>query len=217
LILAALAHVQYPYAGISIWSNWDEENHDSAIIRSHRVWLLSAFVTRDSNISQRAAIAFTTGGLQNLIVPVSVETIGEFCFGECVFFRSVGFESASKLQRIERSAFADSGLRRVTIPASVRVICEAACCQCLQFGYVAFESRSRLQRIEAKTFTRTPLSKTVFPGSLEVICGSCFANFWSLRSLEFEPGSQLRKDETNEGTVLISKVIANNAVFISKQ
>jgi hypothetical protein len=72
--------------------------------------------TRLSRIERRA---FSETGLIEIILPSSVEFLGEQCFCECRSLSSVIFESGSRLSRIESHAFSQTGLVEITVPSSV--------------------------------------------------------------------------------------------------
>jgi dextranase len=69
---------------------------------------------------------FQGSGLPGIVLPSSVEVLGEWCFSGCPSLTSITFESGSKLQRIEESAFKGSGLLSIEIPSSVEVLGEGA-------------------------------------------------------------------------------------------
>jgi hypothetical protein len=62
--------------------------------------------------------------LIEMIVPASVEFLGERCFYLCRSLSSVLFESGSKLSRIKSAAFRETGLIEMIIPASVDLLGE---------------------------------------------------------------------------------------------
>jgi hypothetical protein len=71
------------------------------------------------------AMAFSGTGLIELILPASVEVLGDGCFSECKSLSSIIFESGSKLSRIEKWAFCQTGLIEIILPVSVEVLSEA--------------------------------------------------------------------------------------------
>jgi hypothetical protein len=56
-------------------------------------------------LSRMESGTFSLGGLVEIILPASVEVLGEYCFYSCTLLSSVIFESGSRLSRIEKSAF----------------------------------------------------------------------------------------------------------------
>jgi hypothetical protein len=59
-----------------------------------------------------------------IVIPQTVEFLGDSCFFYCKSLSEVIFESGSNLKRIEKSAFCRSGLKSVRIPAKVEFIGE---------------------------------------------------------------------------------------------
>jgi hypothetical protein len=63
--------------------------------------------------------ALTQTGLIEVVIPASVEIMGEGCFSGCISLASLIFESGSRLSRIEAGALCETGLIEIVIPASV--------------------------------------------------------------------------------------------------
>jgi hypothetical protein len=59
-----------------------------------------------------------------MILPSSVEVLGERCFSHCGSLSSITFESGSRLSRIEKWTFSQTGLIDIVIPSSVEVLRE---------------------------------------------------------------------------------------------
>jgi hypothetical protein len=76
-----------------------------------------------------------------LVVPASVEVIGEECFSPCKFLIGVLFGEGSRLRRLEKGCFMSAGLTRVVIPASVEVIGEECFAGCESLGEVVYEGQ----------------------------------------------------------------------------
>jgi hypothetical protein len=117
-------------------------------------------------------------GLKSIIIPSSVEVLGEFCFSNCHSLSSITFESDSHLQRIEKSAFSSSGLKSIVIPSSVEVLCESCFSRCESLSSITFESDSHLQRIEKSAFSWSGLKSIVIPHSVEFIDSSAFSGLY---------------------------------------
>jgi hypothetical protein len=77
-----------------------------------------------SMLKRIEAKAFSKTNLKSIVIPKSVEVLGESCFLECRLLSSVRIESESKLTRIEKQTFARTGLIEIVIPASIEVINE---------------------------------------------------------------------------------------------
>jgi hypothetical protein len=83
-------------------------------------------------------------GLVEIIIPQSVEVLGEGCFADCSSLSSVIFEIGSRLSRIENEVFIGTGLVEIIIPASVEVLGEGCFADCSSLSSVTFESGSRV-------------------------------------------------------------------------
>jgi hypothetical protein len=57
--------------------------------------------------------------LVEVVIPASVEVLGEGAFSECKSLSSIIFESGSRLSKVEKWAFRDSELAEIVFPASV--------------------------------------------------------------------------------------------------
>jgi hypothetical protein len=67
---------------------------------------------------------FIGTGLVEIILPASVQVLGEWCFSFCSSLSSITFESSSRLPRIDKSAFNQTGFVEIITPASVEVLGE---------------------------------------------------------------------------------------------
>jgi hypothetical protein len=86
--------------------------------------------------------AFWDSGLQAIVIPCSVEVLGQFCLQWCKSLISVTSESKSRLVRIETYAFYGNGLRDIVIPYSVEILGVFCFHRCKSIISVIFE-RSR--------------------------------------------------------------------------
>jgi hypothetical protein len=59
--------------------------------------------------------------LVEIILPASVEILGELCFSECRSLSSVTCETGSRLSGIAEWAFRETQLVEIVIPSSVKV------------------------------------------------------------------------------------------------
>jgi hypothetical protein len=85
--------------------------------------------------------------LIEIIIPSSVEVLGEKCFYECRSLSLVTFESGSRLSRIEKLAFYRTGLIEIIIPSSVEVLGDGCFYECRSLSSVTFESGSKLREV----------------------------------------------------------------------
>ncbi|MDR1267333.1 MAG: leucine-rich repeat domain-containing protein [Holosporales bacterium] len=90
--------------------------------------------------------------LQSIVIPKSVEDLGESCFFQCRL-SSVSFEQGSCLQTIGSHAFSECiSLRSIVIPKGVEELGEGCFVLCSALTSVTFERGSRLRRLPQGTF-----------------------------------------------------------------
>jgi hypothetical protein len=105
-------------------------------------------------LSQIEKEAFYGTGLIEIIIPASIEFLGERCFAKCKSLSSITFESGSRLSRIEAGAFYRTGLIEIIIPASVEFLGERCFSDCRSLSSITFESGSKFQGNEGKVLSR---------------------------------------------------------------
>jgi hypothetical protein len=93
-------------------------------------------------------------GLIEIILPASIEILGEGCFCSCRSFFSVRFESGSRLSRIEKEAFIGTVLIEIILPASIKVLGERCFSNCKSLSSVTFESGFRLPGTEREVLQK---------------------------------------------------------------
>jgi hypothetical protein len=61
--------------------------------------------------------------LFEIVIPASIEILGEDCFLKCSSLSEIKFESESKLSGIEKQTFSETetGLIEIIIPSSVEI------------------------------------------------------------------------------------------------
>jgi hypothetical protein len=130
--------------------------------------------------------------LKSILIPASVESLGDECFYECRSLSSVTFESESKLVRIEARAFARlSNLKSISIPASVESLGDDCFNMCCFLSSVTFDSRSNLVRIGSGAFCSvSELTSISIPASVESLGDHCFCGCTSLESVRFASASK---------------------------
>jgi hypothetical protein len=105
--------------------------------------------------------AFRLTGLVEIIVPSSVEILGERCFSLCKSLSSVAFESGSRLSRIEKEAFDQTGLIEIILPSSVEILGEECFSDFRSLFSETFESESRLREFGRNAFSGLPICPTL--------------------------------------------------------
>jgi hypothetical protein len=102
-----------------------------------------------------------------MIIPASVEVLGEKCFFYCISLSSVTFSSESRLSRIEGLAFHGSGLVEIIIPASVEVLGDGCFSECGSLSSVTFESGSILSGSQEKALIESGFRGAIHWGSVK--------------------------------------------------
>jgi hypothetical protein len=82
------------------------------------------------------------GCSSRIVVPKSIELIGEYCFSRCESLNEAIFESGCNLKRIEKWAFRFSGLNSIRIPSKVEFIGEYCFSRCRSLTEVIFEGEA---------------------------------------------------------------------------
>ena len=73
---------------------------------------------------------FSGSDIEKVIIPNSVESLGESAFSECKQIHEIIFEPGSCLKSIGDCCFAGSGLREIIIPKSISSIGKSAFHNC---------------------------------------------------------------------------------------
>ncbi len=131
------------------------------------------------------AFSYCNRRLKSIIIPASVETIGQSCFSYCPALKSVTFEEGSKLSSIAGDAFYRCvELLSITIPASVETIGESCFNLCATLNSVTFEEGSKLSSIANSAFIRcSSLQSITIPASVVTIGENSFAGCTKLSSV----------------------------------
>jgi hypothetical protein len=72
----------------------------------------------NSQLTQIESHAFSKSSLEPIVIPMSADILGSFCFSDCTSLSSISFGSNSRLTRLESNAFDNSSLESVVIPRS---------------------------------------------------------------------------------------------------
>jgi hypothetical protein len=94
--------------------------------------------------------------LKSIVLPTSVEVIGEGAFQKCKMVETVIFEANSAAREIGKYGFGESGLNIIVIPTSVEVIGEGAFSKCNSLASVTFEADSVVRTIGSDAFEGCP-------------------------------------------------------------
>ena len=121
------------------------------------------------------AYCFYNSGLEGLVIPSRVSTIGRNAFEKCFCLKKVAFQAESRLQKIETSCFEGSTLEEISIPRGVVEIQKEAFRDCKSLRYVRFGKDSALRTLGASAFHGCSRLKNIFlPRGLEEIGELCF-------------------------------------------
>ena len=80
------------------------------------------------------AYCFYNSGLEELVIPSKVSTIGRSAFEKCLCLKKVAFQAESRLRKIETSCFEGSTLEEISIPRDVVEIQKDAFRDCKNLG-----------------------------------------------------------------------------------
>lgn len=131
--------------------------------------------------------------ITSVVVPSSVELIGDASFFKCSNLRSVTFKKNSRLKRIEEWAFKETAISHLIIPSSVEIIESSAFEDCNNLALVLFEKNSKLKNIGPVAFASTKNLKSIeIPANVELIGSSAFSGCSNLSNISFSKNSRLK-------------------------
>ena len=133
--------------------------------------------------------------IKRIIIPSSVEEIGDLAFAGYENLETVEFASNSRLKKIGDNPFAYSKIKKIVIPSSVEEL-KNTFDRCENLETVEFAPNSRLKKIGDAAFAFSKIRKIIIPASVEIIdadYGNSSFNCEYLEEVEFAPNSQLRK------------------------
>jgi hypothetical protein len=153
-------------------------------------------LARGSSLTQIDQFAFSGNCmLQSILIPASVESLGEGCFLQCTSLSQLTFESGSRLNRIGNAAFWHcSSLVSICIPALVEEIASRCFGGCTSLANFLFEADSRLVRIcESALDKCLSLRSFAIPAQLEIMESGALIDCELLRELTFGSPSRLKQ------------------------
>jgi hypothetical protein len=162
---------------------------------------IDAVVGNGTTVKEFGELAFVWSDLRGVIVPSSVETIGDRCFARHTKMETITFEEPAMLKRIGEYAFRCCGLRSITIPASTEEIDGSAFVECA-LSEIVIAPENRKFAVEGNfliTSDGTEIVRyfglgrdVIVPLKVEVLGKSCFESCRTVENVTFENGSQLR-------------------------
>ena len=131
---------------------------------------------------------FQDTGLEEIVVPAGVTTIGSEAFRGCWKLRSASFQKGGVLEEMGESCFQKSGLEEFAVPSSVKKIGAKAFADCTRLTKVSFKRDSRLESIGRLCFHNTGILAFCAPASLLHIGAGAFVQCKELRRVELNEG-----------------------------
>ncbi|MBQ3502935.1 MAG: leucine-rich repeat protein, partial [Clostridia bacterium] len=137
--------------------------------------------------------------LNSITIPNSVTTIGNDAFVRCWQMAEVIFEENSQLATIGNDTFSGcTALRSITIPQSVTSIDISAFKGCTQLHTVKFEENSMLTSLGTYVFENCEALTTInIPSALTTISQYTFSGCINLQNVQFDEESQLTTISSN--------------------
>lgn len=154
--------------------------------------------------------AFQGTGITKVVIPSSVEIIGEYAFGDCVKLETVVFlcdlkelpgylfynstaltnvQIPDSVRKIGISAFEGTGIKTLEIGANVEEIGEAAFAECIDLAEVTFAEQGRLASLgEYAFYDCISLTGLRLADSISVIGSYAFANCSDLAEVYISGG-----------------------------
>jgi hypothetical protein len=128
---------------------------------------------------------------QIVIIPSTLEIIGDGALAHSETFRQILFQRPSTLRQIQSSAFEGSNLEEIWIPRTVTTIGNRSFSDCEKLKSIRFEKQSELSSIGEAAFRGSYINEMEIPASVESIGQQCFKECIELQTVTFEPNSRL--------------------------
>ena len=166
-------------------------------------------------VKEIASGGFSLSSVETLLIPNSIEIIGNDAFRQNEKLRSIEFEAGSTLRTIKTDAFRDSALlTSVRIPASVETFGNCVFEKCYSLESVEFEYGSALRALPTYTFRDcTSLREVRLPESLPIIDYGAFLECTGLKSIDLS-GVESLAYKAFYGSGLVSVVIPESVVTL---
>ena len=149
-------------------------------------------VVLSSNTTQIGAGAFAgRDDITSIVIPESVQSIGDNAFSGCTNLKSVTFEGASKLTSIGLNAFQYCrSLESIIIPSGVTEISNYTFDQCTSLASVTLPSG--LLEIGNYAFRETELTSVSIPNTVTTFGTYVFANCPKLSEVNFNGNTEVK-------------------------
>lgn len=173
----------FVYVNLGDWTYTIDSNGDATI--TGYVGLMTditipSVVDTDKPVKYIAADAFKNTSITSVVIPSSVETIGEFAFEGCADLTTVTFNEG--LKYIGTAAFYMSGITTLNLPDSLETIDQGAFMDCQSLVSVTFGQN--LKTISIGSFDScSELTSVTFGNSLERIEEYAFRDCTKLKDM----------------------------------
>lgn len=199
---------------------YDSRNNCNAIIESQRNRLIHGCMTSNipatvTNIADKAFVGCT--GLQQIIIPAAVDTIGEQVFRECPYLYSISvdanntiFDSRNNCNAIIETATNTliAGCRNTVIPANITAIGEFAF-----FGQNMIKTINippSVEIIGRSAFNScTSLTKFIIPNSVTSLGNFVFSGCTGLEDVTISSGLTTIGRGAFYGCTALNKIVSN--------
>jgi hypothetical protein len=116
---------------------------------------------------------FNNKKIETLILPNTLEFIGDYAFQRNSFLDSIYL--SSNLKRIGKEAFSYSGLKRIVFPNSIEKIDNSAFANSIKLSEISLPNNPLFKEISFRAFYNCDISDVTIPNTLRSIGGGVFA------------------------------------------
>jgi hypothetical protein len=134
--------------------------------------------------------AFYSSGVQSILIPSSVQTIGPHCF-HFSDLCEIAFERRCQVAEFGPEAFRRCKLRSIVFPSCVKTIGYRCFFECKKLSEVTFEADSEMTDIGAESFSSCRFESIIIPSSVRMLGKKCFCKICRLRGVVFDPCCQI--------------------------
>ncbi|MBR6250913.1 MAG: leucine-rich repeat domain-containing protein [Bacteroidales bacterium] len=152
---------------------------------------ISGALTFPNTLTSIPNNTFKGKNITSVVIPASVQAIGDKAFYQCKSLELVVFAEGSQLQSIGECAFSETAISSITLPANLTETGEWAFSGCSNLTTVEFEEGSKMQIISEGSFDNCKFTSITIPASVTEIKEYAF-QYIPLESVVFEEGSQLQ-------------------------